>query len=42
MLYYSTELFIGAGLASESAKYATIGKLEEHDKTSVYIRVHSF
>lgn len=26
MLYYSTELFIGAGLASESAKYATIGK----------------
>ncbi|XP_046641624.1 myo-inositol transporter 1-like isoform X3 [Daphnia pulicaria] len=25
VLYYSTELFIGAGLASESAKYATIG-----------------
>lgn len=25
MLYYSTGLFIGAGLAPDSAKYATIG-----------------
>ena len=31
MLYYSTELFIGAGLASESAKYATIGKILNDD-----------
>ena len=27
VLYYSTELFIGAGLGRESAKYATIGSL---------------
>lgn len=26
VLYYSTGLFIGAGLATESAKYATIGQ----------------
>lgn len=29
VLYYSTELFSGAGLARESAKYATIGKSHE-------------